>query len=53
MLTELKNKKIALLGLGLENQALLVWLKKFKILILVFDFRPKKLKKKLSSIKVD
>lgn len=54
MLTELKNKKIALLGLGLENQALLVWLKKkFKnIDISICDFRPKKeLKKKLSSIK--
>ena len=46
MLTELKNKKIALLGLGLENQALLVWLKKkFKnIDISICDFRPKELK---------
>ncbi len=45
MTTNLKNEKIALLGLGLENQALLVWLnKKYKKLdITVCDRRSKKI----------
>ena len=54
MLEKIKTKKIALLGLGLENQALLLFLKRKygNLDITVCDFRSEKeLRKKLSFLK--